>query len=58
MTSVAGRWHAARAERGDDLRRVEGDATFEGQQTFLEVAARLAAERRLSRLAFLAVRPS
>jgi SAM-dependent methyltransferase len=58
MASVAGRWHAARAERGDDLRRVEGDATFEGQQTFLEVAARLAAERRLSRLAFLAVRPS
>ena len=58
MASVAGRWRAARAERGDDLRRVEGDATFEGQQNFLEVTARLAAERRLSRLAFLAARAS
>jgi len=56
MASVARRWHAARAEREDDLRRVEGDATFEGQQIFFEVTSRLAAERRLSRLAFLAAR--
>ena len=46
----------ARAERSQELRRIEGDATFEGQQRFLEVAARLAAERRLSRFAFRAIR--
>lgn len=54
MASVARRWHTARAERSDDLRRVEGEATFEGQQRFFEVTSRLAAERRLSRFAFLA----
>jgi len=57
MARTAERWHAAREARADDLRRVEGDATFEGQQRFLEVTALLAAERRLSRFAFLAVRP-
>jgi len=46
----------ARQRREVDLRRIEGDETFEGQQRFLEVAARLAAERRLSRFAFRAVR--
>jgi hypothetical protein len=49
-------WRAAREERAGDVRRIEGDATFDGQQRFLEVAARLAAERRLSRLAFHASR--
>lgn len=56
MASMAGRWHQARAARAADLRRIEGDATFEGQQRFFEVAARLAAERRLSRLAYCARR--
>lgn len=56
MARSAQQWRAARAEREADLRRVEGDATFEGQQRFLDVAARLAAERRLSRFAFRAVR--
>lgn len=46
----------AREHHEADLRRIEGDETFEGQQRFLEVAARLAAERRLSRFAFRAVR--
>ncbi len=57
VATVARRWLAARAECGDDLRRVEGDATFEGQQRFFEVTSRLAARRRLSRFAFLASRP-
>ena len=56
MALMARRWHAARADRAAELRSIEGDETFEGQQTFLEVAARLAAERRLSRLAFRAMR--
>ncbi|HSJ65591.1 MAG TPA: hypothetical protein VK922_16990, partial [Gemmatimonadaceae bacterium] len=56
MAQMVARWRVARAERERDLRGIEGDATFEGQQRFLEVASRLAAERRLSRFAFRAVR--
>jgi SAM-dependent methyltransferase len=56
MARMAGGWRAARAAREADLRRIEGDATFEGQQRFLDGASRLAAERRLSRAAFRAVR--
>ncbi len=56
MAHTAERWREARAERADELRRVEGERTFEDQQTFLEVTARLARERRLSRLAFRAVK--
>jgi SAM-dependent methyltransferase len=56
MARMAERWHAARAARDAELRRLEGDATFDGQQRFFEVAARLAAERRLSRFAFHARR--
>lgn len=57
MATVAERWHHARADRAGDLRKIEGDATFEGQQKFFEVTSKLAAERRLSRIAFLAARP-
>ncbi|HEX6252222.1 MAG TPA: methyltransferase domain-containing protein [Gemmatimonadaceae bacterium] len=56
MAKSAQRWHDARAARADDLRRIEGTETFEGQQRFLSVAARLASERRLSRIAYRAVR--
>ena len=45
-----------RAAHETDLRRLEGDTTYEGQQRFFEVAARLASERRLSRFAYFAVR--
>jgi SAM-dependent methyltransferase len=54
MARIARRWHEEREARGDDLRRLEGDETFEGQQRFLDVAARLAEERRLSRFALCA----
>jgi SAM-dependent methyltransferase len=57
MASVARRRLAARARRAEALIRAEGAATFEGQQRFLEVASDLAAERRLSRLLYLADRP-
>jgi ubiquinone/menaquinone biosynthesis C-methylase UbiE len=56
MAHMALRWHAAREARARELRKVEGDATFEGQQRFFEVTAHLASERRLSRIAFHAVR--
>jgi hypothetical protein len=55
MARLARTWFVARQVREQDLRRIEGDATFEGQQRFLEVAAVLAAERRLSRLALFAL---
>ena len=56
MAQMSRRWHAAREARAGDLRRVEGDTTFEGQQRFFDVAARVAAEKRLSRFAFHARR--
>lgn len=55
---LARRWHDARATRGEELRRIEGDAQFEAQQRFLEVASLLASERRLSRFVYVADKPS
>lgn len=56
MAQMARRWWGAREDHAEALKRVEGEATFAGQQRFLQVAAQLARERRLSRLAFHAVR--
>jgi SAM-dependent methyltransferase len=56
MAEIASSWLEARARREDALRGVEGDADFDGQQAFLEVCARLAGERRLSRIAYCAMR--
>lgn len=58
MAGNATGWLAARAKREGDLRKIEGDDVFAGQQRFLEIAARLAGERRLSRLALLARKQS
>ena len=58
MAENAAGWHRARAKREADLREIEGDDAFDGQQTFLETAAILAKEGRLSRLAILARSPS
>lgn len=57
MARLAARWHEARQARALELKSIEGESTFEGQQRFLETAALLAAERRLSRFAFRARRP-
>ncbi len=54
MASNAAGWHRARASREAQLRKIEGDDAFFGQQRFLETAARLAREGRLSRFAILA----
>jgi SAM-dependent methyltransferase len=58
MAQLAARRRAARDKRAAELKPIEGEGTFEGQQRFLEVAALLAADRRLSRLAFRALRPA
>jgi len=39
------------------LRQFEGDETYDGQQTFFKVCARLARERRLSRVVYVAAKP-
>ena len=54
MAELAERRRAARASRSTDLRKIEGDQTYEGQQEFFMVAARIATERRLSRFVYVA----
>ena len=54
MAKIAERRRAARASRSSALRKIEGKQTFEGQQEFLAVAARLAEEKRLSRFVYVA----
>jgi 2-polyprenyl-3-methyl-5-hydroxy-6-metoxy-1,4-benzoquinol methylase len=54
MARNAAGWHAARESREAELRKIEGDDGFAGQQRFLATAARLAEEKRLSRFAILA----
>jgi hypothetical protein len=56
MAQMAGRWRQARADEEAGLRAAEGDDDFEGQQRFFEVCARLAGEKRLSRIAYCAVK--
>jgi SAM-dependent methyltransferase len=53
MAKVAEARVAARASRSTLLREIEGDQTYEGQQEFLAVAARVAREGRLSRLVYV-----
>jgi SAM-dependent methyltransferase len=57
LVEVARRRGAARAERADELRRLEGDQAFDGRQRFFDMVATLARERRLSRFAHLAEKP-
>lgn len=56
MAVNAAGWREARSKREADLRKIEGDDVYYGQQRFLETAAVLAKERRLSRFALLARR--
>lgn len=57
VDEIASRWRTARDVREHDLRKIEGAQTFEDIQRFLEVTARLARERRLSRMTHFARRP-
>jgi SAM-dependent methyltransferase len=56
MAENASGWRDARSRREAQLREIEGDETYDGQQRFLETTALLASERRLSRMAILARR--
>lgn len=58
VASIAAKWRDARARRRERLAEREGAEAFDGLQRFLDVAHVLAAERRLSRFAYLAERPA
>ena len=58
MATIARNWLKIRNRHAEELVKVEGQKTFSGQQTFFEVAATLAEERRLSRFAFHALKKS
>lgn len=51
---VAKRWHDARAKYREDLLIVEGKKHYDGLQHFFMMVHTLSAERRLSRVAFMA----
>ena len=53
MAKVAEARRAARASRGTALREIEGAQSYDGQQEFLAVAARVASEGRLSRFVYV-----
>lgn len=53
MAKVAEARRAARASRSTALRGIEGGQTYDDQQEFLAVAARVAKEGRLSRFAYV-----
>jgi len=55
---IACRWHDARARHRDTLVAREREANFEGLQRFLRCVHSLSAERRLSRYAYLAEKPT
>ena len=58
MAKVAEARRAARASRSVELRKIEGDQAYDGQQEFLAVAARVAREGRLSRFVYVSKRLS
>jgi cyclopropane fatty-acyl-phospholipid synthase-like methyltransferase len=55
---VSKQWHDARANRRDQLIRIEGGTTYEGLQRFLSIVHTLSSERRLSRFVFVARKPA
>ena len=58
MAELAERRRAARSSRSTALREIEGDQTYEGEQEFYAVAARVAREGRLSRFVYVSEKSS
>lgn len=54
---ISERWHDAREKHGEALAAIEGRMNFEGLQKFLATVEKLAQERRLLRLLYVAKRP-
>jgi len=55
---TSGRWHASRERHRDALIQMEGEARFEGLQNFFAAVHNLTAERRLSRILYVAEKPA
>jgi cyclopropane fatty-acyl-phospholipid synthase-like methyltransferase len=55
---IAARWHDARVRHREPLVAREGEANFQGLQRFLRCVQTLSAEKRLSRYAYLAGKPT
>ena len=51
---VAGRWFQARGRHKDEMVEIEGEERFDALQRFFSTVHQLSAERRLSRIAYLA----
>jgi SAM-dependent methyltransferase len=58
FAEVAQRRHDARGKYEQAVRQLEGDQAFEGRQRFFDIVATLACERRLSRLVYVAEKPT
>ena len=54
MAELAAGLHRAREAQRMLLTQIEGESSYQGQQTFLEVTSRIAQERRLSRFLYVA----
>jgi cyclopropane fatty-acyl-phospholipid synthase-like methyltransferase len=55
---VSSKWRQARANHADELAELEGRTTYENFQRFLETVNRLASEKRLSRMLYVASKPA
>jgi SAM-dependent methyltransferase len=56
MAAVSIRWHNARGKRRDELLKIEEENNFDGLQRFFRMVHMLAAEKRLSRIMFAALK--
>ena len=54
MADLAAGLYSAREAHTNLLTQIEGESSYQGQQTFLEVTSRIARERRLSRFLYVA----
>ena len=57
IASTAQRWHNARVSHREDLMKLENEEQYEQMQKTLSMAALLAREKRLCRIAFRATKP-
>ena len=58
VETYGNRWVAARARYEAELREIEGDEEFEKWQNLFRISASLATQEKLSRLVYIAKKPS
>ncbi len=55
---IAARWRDSRQRHREPLLTIEGEERFNALQSFFDAVHRLTAERRLSRIAYVAEKPA